>query len=240
MRVDLSQVLVRKKSKSAEWTEDRVVDAYRELLRKDDLVEQQLRVSLNRPSAAKYCLESESLDLRNLFHESHIRELCTQYRLRFLDAHLFKGEVPDEAISKLKHLQRRQDHDLSGFKIMAPASVFELAYQDKDPMLFLPVGNGLYYLVHKWGNDMHWFRKWLVYPFRNVGTLLRAMLLFSFLFQMVIPTDIMMNGLGGSPITIRIWMTLHVFIATAGMLAMFAYPALKNFNSVLWNSRFND
>ena len=39
---------------------------------------------------------------------------------------------------------------------MAPSALFRLEKTD-DPLLFVPLGNNYYYLVHKWGNDLHPF-----------------------------------------------------------------------------------
>ncbi len=241
MNVDLTTVLQKIKKKSNEWTEERVLDAFRGLLDQDERMEERLKSALqNAPEGSLPNIDSSQLDDSKIYHVSHIQQLATNYRLRFLDAHLFKGEIPAEAMSKLKSIQRRQPEDLSHFKIMAPASLFELGYKDKDPLLFMPLGKNLYYLVHKWGKDMHPLRKLMVYPFRNIGTLIKSMFLFAFLFQLAIPTDIINGGYEGQSLTIRIWMTLHVFIAMAGIMAMVGYPYLKNFNSVLWNSKYKD
>ena len=43
-------------------------------------------------------------------------------------------------------------------KMMAPSKLFELENYD-DPLMFVNLGNNYYYLIHKWGNDMSFFRK---------------------------------------------------------------------------------
>lgn len=241
MKVNLPNALSRIRRKSTDWKEADVLNAFEEMLREDELIEDRLKASLSsEPTGEPNDVNLSQLDSSRIYHLGHIKQLATEYRLRFLDAHLFKGEIPQEAISNLKAIQRRQTEDLSHFKIMAPASLFEMSYQDRDPMLFVPVGNNLYYLVHKWGGDMSWFRKILVYPFRNVGTLIRTMLIIAFLFQMAIPTSVMNGSYEGPSFTLRVWMTLHTFIALAGITAMLGYPSLKNFNSVLWNSKYQD
>ncbi|NVK05034.1 MAG: hypothetical protein HWD92_09425 [Flavobacteriia bacterium] len=241
MQVNLPTALKKIRRKSKDYREVDILEAYREMIAQDGQMEGELKSALSSvPSGEAPRLDASQLDEEHVFHLAHIKELATTYRLRFLDAHLFKGEIPDEALSKLKAVQRRQSKDLTHFKIMAPAELFKLSYQDKDPMLFVPIGKNLYYLVHQWGNDMSMWRKLLVYPFRNVGTLIRTMLIVAFVFQMAIPTSIMNGGFEGQSLTIRIWMTLHTFIALAGMIALFGYPSLKNFNSVLWNSKYSD
>ena len=69
---------------------------------------------------------------------------------------------------------------------MAPSALFRLEKTD-DPLLFVPLGNNYYYLVHKWGNDLHPFRKLSMWPFKNIWNLLFAILLFSFLVTEITP-----------------------------------------------------
>lgn len=241
MQVNLPTALRKIRRSSKDFKEELILDAYREMLQKDGELEEELRKALSiSPTGDLPRIDTANLDEQNVFHLAHIKELATKYRLRFLDAHLFKGEIPAEAMSKLKAIQRRQTEELTHFKIMAPADLFKLSYKDKDPMLFIPMGKNLYYLVHQWGRDMSIWRKILVYPFRNIGTLIRTLLLTAFVFQMAIPTDIITGGFEGQSFTIRMWMTLHTFIALAGMVALFGYPNLKDFNSVLWNSKHSD
>lgn len=106
------------------------------------------------------------LDTDRIYHVEHIKAICIDYRLRFLDSELFKGSIPYEAIMKIKALNKEHGIELSGFKIMAPSKLFKLENAD-DPLLFAPIGNDYYYLIHKWGNDLSPFRKLAVLPFKN-------------------------------------------------------------------------
>ena len=42
---------------------------------------------------------------------------------------------------------------------MAPSKLFELENYD-DPLLFASLGDGYYYLIHKWGNDLSFLEKY--------------------------------------------------------------------------------
>src|SRR6476620_4311541 len=44
------------------------------------------------------------LETDNIFHVSHIRKVCIDYRLRFLDTRYFKNEIPEEAVSKINRM----------------------------------------------------------------------------------------------------------------------------------------
>lgn len=111
-------------------------------------------------------LTFDALDLDKIFHIDSIKKLCINYRLRFLDTHLFKGEYPKELYSIIPNLENDHKIQLKDFKIMAPSKLFRLKTKE-DPLLFVPIGNGYYYLVHKWGDDLKSYRKILVWPDRK-------------------------------------------------------------------------
>jgi len=141
----------------------------------DNRIETELKSSNNTISNN---FDIDLLASKNIYHINSIKYICIDYRLRFLDTKYFKSEFPQEAISKIKALEKEHNTNLSGFKIMAPSKLFKLDNPD-DPLLFAPIGNGYYYLVHKWGNDLNPFRKWLMLPFKNFENLLVFSLLTS-------------------------------------------------------------
>ena len=100
----------------------------------------------------------DQLETQRIFHLNQIRKVCIDYRLRFLDLKYFKGNIPKEGINKITQLEKEHQTSLEGFKIMAPSVLFRLKKTD-DPLLFVPLGNNYFYLVHKWGNDLSFFRK---------------------------------------------------------------------------------
>lgn len=53
------------------------------------------------------------------------------------------------------------------FCIAAPATSFKLQDRPIDPLLFCELGDGQFYLVHKWGNDLSVFRR--AHKFLTVG-----------------------------------------------------------------------
>lgn len=169
-----------------------------------------------------------------IFHIDDIKSICITYRLRFLDSSLFKGEIPREAINKIKQLEKDHSINLKGYKIMAPSKLFKLKNFD-DPLLFVPIGNDYYYLVHKWGNDLSIFRKWLMMPFKNFETLLMTALLFSFMVTLIIPNS--QANYNESPINFFI-LFLFMFKSVIGIIIYFAFAKGKNFNSAIWDSKY--
>ncbi|MEO0059846.1 MAG: hypothetical protein RLZZ312_1493 [Bacteroidota bacterium] len=170
----------------------------------------------------------------NIFHLQQIKNICVDYRLRFLDSSLFKNEIPEEAISKIKNLETTHNSDLGGFKIMAPSKLFHLKNYD-DPLLFVPIGNDYFYLIHKWGGELNPFRKLAVRPFRNLSSFFALLLVISMLIAFITPYDILGRV---SPDIFRILSFLFVFKSLAGIALYYCFWQGKNFNEAIWNSKY--
>ncbi len=178
-----------------------------------------------------------NIDLLNsdkIYHTKEIKQICIDYRLRFLDTKYFKGTIPAEGLSKIKALEKEHDTEIKGFKIIAPSKLFKLEDKD-DPLLFAPIGNGYYYLIHQWGNDLHPFRKLLMWPFKNMANLIILVLLISFLATLMIP-----NGLFSKSSTNAQFWILYFFMfkCIASVVIFYGFALGKNFSPAIWNSKY--
>ena len=177
----------------------------------------------------------DKLETQRIFHLNQIRKVCIDYRLRFLDLKYFKGNIPKEGIDKITQLEKEHQTSLEGFKIMAPSVLFRLKKTD-DPLLFVPLGNNYFYLVHKWGNDLSYFRKAWAWPFKNIWNLLIAVLFVSFFTTLITPYQIFTK----SPTPSTFWMLyLFIFKAIASIVLFYGFAMGKNFNPAIWNNRFD-
>jgi hypothetical protein len=177
----------------------------------------------------------DQLKTERIFHLDQIRKVCIDYRLRFLDIKYFKGNIPVEAIQKITLLEKKHQTDLEGFKIMAPSVLFRLKKTD-DPLLFVPLGNDYFYLVHKWGNDLSFFRKAWAWPFKSIWNLLVAVLLVSFFATWITPYQIFTK----SPTAGTFWMLyFFMFKAIASIVLFYGFALGKNFNPAIWNNRYD-
>ncbi|HAF79222.1 MAG TPA: hypothetical protein DCG42_18090 [Maribacter sp.] len=169
-----------------------------------------------------------------IYHTKEIKQICIDYRLRFLDTKYFKGTIPAEGLSKIKALEKEHDTEIKGFKIIAPSKLFKLEDKD-DPLLFAPIGNGYYYLIHQWGNDLHPFRKLLMWPFKNMANLIILVLLISFLVTLMIP-----NGLFSKSSTNAQFWILYFFMfkCIASVVIFYGFALGKNFSPAIWNSKY--
>jgi hypothetical protein len=173
------------------------------------------------------------LETNKIFHISQIKTICIDYRLRFLDSSLFKDNIPEEAITKIDHIQKQHETTLSGFKIMAPSKAFHLVSYD-DPMLFAPIGNGYYYLLHKWGDEFNTTRKWLVSPIKNITNFTVFSIVISILFTLITPT----SNLGKAIPMAKIIVFLFIFKSIIAVFLYYFFMLGKNFNSEIWQRKY--
>lgn len=176
----------------------------------------------------------DKLDTNRIFHLNHIREICIDYRLRFLDISRFKGTIPQEAISQQRRIEKTHGTQLKHLKIMAPSKLFKLDSAD-DPLMFAPMGNDYYYLIHKWGNDINPFRKAVVWPFKNIITMCISLLLVSLALTWLMP----LNLFNPNPtLSDFVLVFLFVFKSIAAVVIYYAFALGKNFNRAIWDSRY--
>jgi hypothetical protein len=153
--------------------------------------------------------------------------------LRFLESHFFKNTIPEEAISKISNLEKCHKTKLDGFMIVAPSKAFNLVSYD-DPLLFAPIGNNYFYLIHKWGNDMTPFRKIIVKPVRNLPNFLIASIIISALFTLAVPSNNLSKSVPLAPVIIF----LFTFKSIVAVFLYYFFMVGKNFNDEIWNRKY--
>jgi len=174
------------------------------------------------------------LETDKIFHIDQIKQICIDYRLRFLNSKYFKGEIPPEAIYKIKQLEKNHDIEINGFKIVAPSKLFKLKDID-DPLLFAPIGNNYFYLIHKWGNDLHPLRKLMMWPFKNIVNLIVLVFLISYLVTLMVPQGLFSK----SSSTAEFWLVFFfMFKSIAAIVIFYGFALGKNFNTAIWNSKY--
>ncbi|SRX55658.1 hypothetical protein [Aequorivita sp. CIP111184] len=174
------------------------------------------------------------LNTEHIFHIEDIEKLCINYRLRFLDSHYFKGDFPEEAISEIRSLEKNHIITLKNFKIVAPAKLMKLENAD-DPLLFAPMGNDYFYLIHKWGNDLHPFRKLLMWPYKSFENLVFTVALLSILITSLMPVQWFTPNANFQE---YLFLFLIIFKGVGGMVIFYGFSKGKNFNGAIWNSKY--
>jgi hypothetical protein len=176
----------------------------------------------------------EQLKTKRIFHRDTIKKTCINYRLRFLDLDYFKGDVPVEAIESIQAIEKAHKTELQNMKIVAPSKLFKLKNTD-DPLLFVPIGNEYYYLIHKWGNDLHPLRQLLMWPFKNIVTSILSILLLSLVLTSLMPLTLFSAEPNLSDF---ILIFMFMFKSIAAVMIYYAFAAGKNFSRAIWDSTY--
>ncbi len=177
----------------------------------------------------------DKIDTNAIFHISQIEKICVNYRLRFLDTKHFKGAYPTKVVEEIKMLEKNHETVLDGFRIIAPSKLFQLDKAD-DPLLFAPMGNGYYYLIHKWGTDLHPLRRIKYWSIKNVENLGIAIFTVSVLFTLI-TKDIIYNETANMGHLFMLF--LFFFKGILGMLFLYGAASGKNFSQYCWLSKYD-
>ncbi len=216
------------------WTEAQVLQQIRLIFDEQDAGRDRIRENLeDSGDDAQNLFDVDLLDTDKIFHLTQIRNVCIDYRLRFLDSRFFKNGVPEGAVSKINALEKTHQIELRGFKIMAPSKAFQLLSYD-DPLLFAPIGDDYYYLVHKWGNDLTIKRKWLMKPFKNLMNFTWFCVIVSLLITWMTPETNLSKSVPMAGIIIFLF-------AFKSIVAVFLYAFFmlgKNFNVAIWDRKY--
>lgn len=174
------------------------------------------------------------LETDKIYHLDQIQRICIDYRLRFLNVKYFKGKIPQAAYTKIGQLEASHGITIEGYKVMAPSKLFKLEDKD-DPLLFAPIGNGYYYLIHKWGNDLHPLRKALVWPFKNIINLTITTLVISYFAALLVPDGLFTKESSAT----EFWIIyFFMFKSIAAVVIFYGFALGKNFNPAIWNSKY--
>ncbi|AWX46333.1 hypothetical protein HME9304_03366 [Flagellimonas maritima] len=223
--------LIKKKSNK----ELQVLKEVQRILEKDNAKDSTIKENLKtKKKIHNNDFDFNLLETDRIYHLDQIKDICINYRLRFLDSRYFKGKIPQSAITKIKELESVHDLEIKGFKIMAPSKLFKLEDKD-DPLLFAPIGNGYFYLIHKWGNDLHPFRKLLVWPFKSIVNLSLFVFLISYFATLIIPEGLFSKENS----TAEFWIIyFFMFKCIASVVIFYGFALGKNFNPAIWNSKY--
>lgn len=230
----LVTVLLRNRNKTI--SEPSILEEVFAVLNQDEVHRNQIKDALfSKSSTTTNFFNFDLLETDKIFHLEQIKTICIDYRLRFLESNLFQNPLPEEAITKINELQKLHKTELSGFKIVAPSSAFNLKNYD-DPLLFAPIGNGYYYLIHKWGNDVSFLRKWKFKPIKNIENFLLFSVLLSCMVALITPETNLSRQIPMASVIVF----LFAFKSIVGVALYYFFMMGKNFNTEIWNREFKE
>ena len=138
-------------------------------------------------------------------------------------------------VEKIQKIEQDHNTVLDGFKIIAPSKLFTLDKAD-DPLLFAPMGNGYYYLIHQWGTDLHPLRRIKYWSIKNVENLGISLFVLSFLLTVLTKGIIYDESANFG----HLFMLFLFYLKGAlGMLFFYGAASGKNFSQYAWQSRYD-
>lgn len=221
-----------------ERTKTEVLEEVYLLLDQEAQSEERIKERLKEESSRASFIQLDLEDCSSVFTLKQIRNVCINYRLRFLDTRYFKSVFPYEAIQKIKAFEKKYNTQLSQFKIIAPAIAFDLQNINKDPMLFAVLGKDRFLLIHQWGKDLSWTKRITAWPVKNFRNYFLTLWLVAFLFSFTMPSSVMMEIMPLRELTLRCWLTVHTFIFLMGVTLWLGLSYDKTFSNLNWDSKY--
>lgn len=189
--INLENELLRIRENNRQEELDSVLEAFKDLFRAEWETERRISQTLHNGSPNQHLPGTEELNSDRIFDLSDIKKLCFKYRLRFLPTKYFNAPFPAEAINAVKKLEKELNAEISNFMIVAPSKLFNLEDANSDPLLFIPLRNNKFYLVHKWGNDLSWHRRLLAWPLKSFAKLAATIGIVSIVTTILMPGQIL-------------------------------------------------
>ncbi|WBL24788.1 hypothetical protein [Zunongwangia sp. HGR-M22] len=226
------------KSRNKRKKEDHFLQEIHSIFKENDKIETAILHKIENGGNAEDInfFNFDLLETNRIFHISDIEKICVNYRLRFLSSKYFKAKIPYDAIMAIRKLENDHKTSLKGFRIIAPAHLFKLDNAD-DPLLMAPMGNEYYYLVHKWGNDLHPFRKLLMWPFKKLENFIFSMLVLSLAITFLIPDKLFFHA-GEQSLSEFLMILFFVFKWVGGLAIFYGFKKGKNFSETIWESKY--
>lgn len=178
----------------AKESKDNIVDLFNTQIIIDQKQEKRIFNDLNKCSSKKIEAQLYNYESKNVYEIDDIKSIAVKYRLRFLPTKYFKNKIPNEAIFKIKSLEKANDTTIKQFYILAPSQNFDLEDVNKDPLLFAPLSNGKFLLIHKWGTDLKWYKKITSAPLKSIDSIFITIGCVALVIAGLTPTWLILNG----------------------------------------------
>lgn len=229
---DLLKTCIKKRSH-----EDVLINEVKNILSADLIKEDKVLSNLKYYNKSFELLDESEINPSLIFSIDEIKNICVKYRLRFLDSQFYKEEFPYESILKIKDLNSQFHKDLKGFKILAPKDAFSKNEKNLPGLLFAPTLSGNFYLIHSWGKEYKWYRKFLLFPVRTIETLFLSLAAFTLIVDLSLPVELItLDRSAPYWCGYRIATYFHLFIFFSGFTTYATFAFNKDFSKSNWNN----
>jgi len=222
---------------NAKVESEMVLSEFKSLFEADWEREQRIAKNISAGAVSDELLPSRNLAEDRIFELRDIKKLCLTYRLRFLSTRQFKNEIPGEALAEAKRAEEMAGSEIKAFMIAAPASAFKLQDANKDPLLFAPLEDGRFYLIHQWGGDISAFRKFVFKPLEKPLNLLITILAVSLVLSAILPTSAFTSAELGYINFYRVGFFGWNVAFLSGMVSYFWFATNQKFSVNAWNNK---
>jgi hypothetical protein len=237
-QVNLEKALRKvREERDAKLHQESTLEGFKSLFDAEWERDKRLQSTLGKGVTAADLLPAAHLDADRMYDLKDIRDLCLTYRLRFLSTKHFKKEFPREALERSKQTEAAAGQEIKAFMIAAPAPMFHLEDCNADPLLFAPLDNGKFYLIHKWGSDLSFFRKFIYWPFQKLGNLVLTIFAISLVLSAAIPTSAFSSFDLGYFNFYRVAFFVWNVAFMAGFTSYFWFATNQKFSVQAWNSK---
>lgn len=235
-RVNLKAELIKIRESDDKAEAEHILDRFKHLFRADWECDARIQQALDSDATLIPIQTSVVPDAGQIYTLDEIKTLCIHYRLRFLPTRYFKADFPRETMRAIKNVERDLDTKIESFCILAPASLFNLEDANADPLLFAPLEDGTFYLVHQWGNDLAWYRKLLALPFRNITNLVLSILCLSGILAWITPGSLISDSANFFSFA-RLLMFIWFALTSSALVSYIWFLTNQKFSCDAWSSR---
>jgi hypothetical protein len=233
--VDIKTRLDQLRERNLNDSDSAVLEAKR-ILQNDLFTEKKILENLTQYNKSFDVLDERELDEKFIFSQNEIKQICVVYRLKFLDSSIFKSEIPYESVLKIKELNNHYKKDLKYFKILAPYESFAKKNSEKDAFLFTKTNHDNYYIIHRWGKKLPWYRMYKHWPMRNFETLFLSVIIITIILALSLPIKLIsLDPKAEYWSGYRAATFFHLLIFNMGVTAYVTFTFAKNFSSTIWN-----
>ncbi len=181
-------------------------------------------------------LDDDEIEKQKTFTPAQIKSLCKKLRLRFLSSQSYHGEIPYEAILKIKELNASYRKDLKHFKIVSTKYFFTSPQNDEAAMLFVQTLYGNYYLLHSWGKPLGKWRSAKFFAIRNFESLFVCLFVFTLTESLLLPNHLLTTDVKTGYFSMyRMACVFHLLIFNAAFTVFGLFSSRLNFSESNWD-----
>ena len=216
--------------------EDQVLHETTRILNNDLYTEAKILSHLQEYNKLQEVISEEDMDPLLIYTPSEIKRMAIRYRLKFLSSKSYQGDIPYDAVIKIKELNQQHGKDLKTFKILALHDDFSGKHAPSASLIFTPTNHQNYYLLHAWGKPLSKTRVFRYWPLRNFETLATAVILITLGITLALPTPLIsLDPKAEYWSGYRAATFFHILIFNLGVTAYITFTFAKNFSSSIWN-----